>query len=288
MPPESYVASTTCTSDFCCNQQYSVTAITTAAGAIAERYAYTAYGLPTILNASATIIATSAISNRYTYTGREWDATLGLHHFRARWMSPTAGRFLGRDPIGYRGSPGNLYQYCRNSPAIFIDFSGLACHICTKLDSVAELKDSNGDIIGCGLIYVFNEDKPTRTYNGKSCPKECEPVSDCASLGDLTGKKFTKLVLPSYKGWLGSRTPYCPPKSDLDQDYCFGINSQKCKGDWEKEFKDCEDLCANGDYVRYLCEGIRVPGLKQLCKAFVSGSTSNCRYYCENSKLKMQ
>jgi hypothetical protein len=34
------------------NHQYSVTAITTSAGAISERYAYTAYGQPTILNAS--------------------------------------------------------------------------------------------------------------------------------------------------------------------------------------------------------------------------------------------
>lgn len=59
------------------NQQYSVTAVTTSAGAVAERYAYTAYGQPTILNASSTPIASSAISNRYTYTGREWDATLG-------------------------------------------------------------------------------------------------------------------------------------------------------------------------------------------------------------------
>jgi RHS repeat-associated protein len=89
IPAQSYVASTICTSDFCCNQQYSVTAIT---------------------NATATIIASSAISNRYTYTGREWDATLGLHHFRARWMSPSAGRFLGRDPIGYQGSEWGLYE----------------------------------------------------------------------------------------------------------------------------------------------------------------------------------
>jgi RHS repeat-associated protein len=125
MPSESYVASTNCTSDFCCNQQYSVTAITTAAGAIAERYAYTAYGLPTILNASATIIATSAISNRYAYTGREWDATLGLHHFRARWMSPIAGRFLGRDPIGFDGSRWNLFSYCEAGPLRRVDPSGL-------------------------------------------------------------------------------------------------------------------------------------------------------------------
>jgi RHS repeat-associated protein len=123
MPAESYVASTNGTSDFCCNQQYSVTAITTAAGAIAERYAYTAYGLPTILNASATIIASSAISNRYTYTGREWDATLGLHHFRARWMSPIAGRFLGRDPIGYEDGE-HLYAVGSNRPFAVLDPSG--------------------------------------------------------------------------------------------------------------------------------------------------------------------
>ena len=75
--------------------------MTTSSGAVAERYSYTAYGQPTILNASGTVLTSSAVGNRYTYTGREWDATLGLHHFRARWMSPLAGRFLGRDPIGY-------------------------------------------------------------------------------------------------------------------------------------------------------------------------------------------
>ena len=85
------------------NHQYSVTAVTTSAGVIAERYAYTAYGQPTILDASGATLPTSNFSIRTSYTGREWDATLGLHHFRARWMSPSAGRFLGRDPIGYGG-----------------------------------------------------------------------------------------------------------------------------------------------------------------------------------------
>ena len=83
------------------NQQYSVTAITTSTGTIAERYAYTAYGQPTILDASGTVLPTSNFSLRYSFTGREWDATLGLYHFRARCMSPMTGRFLSRDPIGY-------------------------------------------------------------------------------------------------------------------------------------------------------------------------------------------
>ena len=39
--------------------------------------------------------------NRYTYTGREWDETLGLYHFRARMYDSVSGKFLGRDPSGY-------------------------------------------------------------------------------------------------------------------------------------------------------------------------------------------
>jgi RHS repeat-associated protein len=83
------------------NQQYSIFALTDSSGNVSERYAYTAYGQPAFLNASATVQTSSAAGNRYTYTAREWDATLGLHHFRARWMGGLTGRFLTRDPIGY-------------------------------------------------------------------------------------------------------------------------------------------------------------------------------------------
>jgi len=107
---DSWPSSSTGTSSLCCNHQYSITAVTTSTGSIAERYAYSAYGQPTILNASGAVISATTLSNRYSFTGREWDATLGLHHFRARWMSPSAGRFLTRDPIGFKGSRWNLYR----------------------------------------------------------------------------------------------------------------------------------------------------------------------------------
>ncbi|MFM8217095.1 MAG: RHS repeat-associated core domain-containing protein, partial [Pirellula sp.] len=154
------------------NQQYSVTAITTVAGAIAERYAYTAYGLPTILNASATIIASSAISNRYTYTGREWDATLGLHHFRARWMSPIAGRFLGRDPIDYED--GNLlYAFVLQTPLNFVDPSGMACFAASGgipgMPSFGGMNFKKGAKFGgFGVDVDFGTD-----FKGKVCEKEC-------------------------------------------------------------------------------------------------------------------
>jgi RHS repeat-associated protein len=107
------------------NQQYSITAMTTSTGAVAERYAYTAYGQPTILNASGSVLTSSAVGNRYTYTGREWDETLGLHHFRARWMSPMTGRFLGRDPIGYEDGM-LLYEMLGTTPLNAMDPNGLS------------------------------------------------------------------------------------------------------------------------------------------------------------------
>ena len=118
---DSWPSSPTGTSSFCCNHQYSITAVTTSTGNIAERYAYTAYGLPTILDPSGVTLPTSNFSIHTSYTGREWDATLGLHHFRARWMSPNAGRFLGRDPIGFEGSEWGLYEFVDSKPLIDAD-----------------------------------------------------------------------------------------------------------------------------------------------------------------------
>jgi RHS repeat-associated protein len=113
------------------NQQFSITAVTTSSGSVAERYAYTAYGQPTILDGSGSVLSSSAINNRYTYTGREWDATLGLYHFRARWMSGLAGRFMGRDPIGYSGSPWDLYEFLGSNSLTKVDPSGKVTITCS-------------------------------------------------------------------------------------------------------------------------------------------------------------
>ena len=82
-------------------QQYSITALTDANANVTERYAYTAYGTPTITDGAGATLTTSADNNRYMYTGREWDETLSLYHFRARMYDAFSGRFLARDPIGF-------------------------------------------------------------------------------------------------------------------------------------------------------------------------------------------
>ncbi len=159
---DSWPSSSTGTSSFCCNHQYSVTAITTSAGSIAERYAYSAYGQPTILDASASVLSSSAINNRYTYTGREWDATLGLHHFRARWMSTSAGRFLSRDPIGYMDG---LSLYGNFMVLGTLDPSGES-----TFEILLNTKITNERCVGCGdskWIVQYSLDASSVPPNGK-------------------------------------------------------------------------------------------------------------------------
>ena len=106
-------------------QQYSVTALTDSSGNVTERYAYTAYGTPTITDGAGTTLTTSADDNRYTYTGREWDETLSLYHYRARMYDSLGGRFFGRDPIGFRGSRWSLYEYVNGNAVNSLDPHGL-------------------------------------------------------------------------------------------------------------------------------------------------------------------
>jgi RHS repeat-associated protein len=98
------------------NQQYSVIAVTDDTGAIAERYSYTAYGEPAFFNGSGSLLQASQFSIRHTYTGREYDSTIRLYHYRARMYDPQLGRFLGRDPIGHLGSKWNLFRYVEDNP----------------------------------------------------------------------------------------------------------------------------------------------------------------------------
>ncbi len=75
------------------SQQYSIIAVTDDSGDIVERYSYTAYGEPAFFDGSGSQISESQISNRFTYTGREWDSVIRLYHYRARMYDPQLGRF---------------------------------------------------------------------------------------------------------------------------------------------------------------------------------------------------
>jgi len=102
---------------------FNVTAIINTSGAVQERYGYDAFGAVRFMNSSF-----GSASSGYTwetlYGAYRYDSDTGLYQVRHRYLHPNTGRWLSRDPIGYRAGT-NLYANNRNKPVNIVDPLGL-------------------------------------------------------------------------------------------------------------------------------------------------------------------
>ncbi|MBX9677780.1 MAG: hypothetical protein K2X38_03370 [Gemmataceae bacterium] len=104
---------------------WNVTAIIAKAAEVNERYAYSAYGLPTILTASFLPKSSSDLDWCHYFVAYDMDGRTYIYNVRNRLLHVYTGHWQSRDPLGTKEGT-NLYEYAFSDPLNKQDPSGLS------------------------------------------------------------------------------------------------------------------------------------------------------------------
>lgn len=109
---------------YCLMDYFNPVAVVDTAGDVKERYAWSAFGVRSVMAPNWAARAASAFAWEFGFHGQFLDGETGWYDYGFRYFSPPLGRWLSKDPIGERGGS-NLQIGGSNSFINSSDFYGL-------------------------------------------------------------------------------------------------------------------------------------------------------------------
>lgn len=179
---------------------FNVTAVVDTSGTVVERFIYDPYGNVGVLAPNWSTRSASTFDWVFLFQGSQLDLATGFYQMRFRDYSPTLGRFLQRDPLGYHDSS-NSSLFVLSNPINHTDPMGLACNMFNYTGiNIPFAYTSPAPLFMLGPIPVYGQMSASITGSlyVRQCPKCCpdgSKVNDEEAYLDFSSSGYIAAVL---------------------------------------------------------------------------------------------